>query len=166
MRKLFFILSIVTCLNLIQCGYTTSSLYRDDEFKKIALPIFDNTTRRRGHEFLLTQILHKAIVSKTPYQITDEDNADVILKGTIVYYETPGLVEGLDDSLIQSQVIVTVAVSLIDKRNGKIIFNDKRLSTSAEFTGARGESEATARQEVFEKLSKMIITKLEKEWDI
>jgi hypothetical protein len=65
-------------------GYTTQPMY-DLGIRSVRLPIFKNTTMRRGIEFDLTEAVKNQILSKTPYRIVQNcDDADTELIGTII----------------------------------------------------------------------------------
>ncbi|MEK7865173.1 MAG: LptE family protein [Planctomycetota bacterium] len=141
------------------CGYSTKPL-RHEDVKSVALPIFKNDTVRRQHEFFLTDAVARMIQSRTRYRLADAERADVILEGEIADYETPGLVEGRDDQLVESQVSIRVVVTIRDRVSGAVRFQGTRTEV-APFSGRRGESEDTARFEVYERLARWVITTLE-----
>ncbi len=141
------------------CGYSTKPL-RHEGVSTIALPIFKNNTDRRQHEFLLTDAVARMIQSRTRYRIADADRADVILEGEIAEYRTPGLVEGRDDQLLESQVTMRVVVTIRDRATGAVRYQGTHTEV-APFSGRRGESEDTARFEVYERLARWVVTTLE-----
>lgn len=141
------------------CGYTTKPLTYDG-VETVAVPVFRNNTLRRQHEFFLTDAVARMIQSRTRYRLVDADRADVVLEGEIAEYETPGLVEGRFDELVQSQVKVRVVVTVRDRKSGEVRFQGQHTEV-APFSGRRAESEDTARFEVYERLAKWVVTTLE-----
>jgi hypothetical protein len=65
-------------------GYTTAPNY-DMSIRTVYVPIFKNTTLRRGLEFYLTEAVVREIESKTPYKVAScQAGADTELVGTVV----------------------------------------------------------------------------------
>lgn len=141
------------------CGYSVKPL-RHEDVKTVAIPVFKNDTDRRQHEFFLTDAVARMVQSRTRYRIVDAERADLILEGEIAEYETPGVVEGKDDRLVESQVAVRVVVVLRDRATGKVRYQGTHREV-APFSGRRGESEDTARFEVYERLARWVVTTLE-----
>lgn len=141
------------------CGYSTKPL-RHEDVQSVALPIFRNDTVRRQHEFFLTDAVARMIQSRTRYRLADAERADVILEGEIADYETPGLVEGRDDQLVESQVLIRIVVTIRDRVTGAVRYQGTRTEV-APFSGRRGESEDTARFEAYERLARWVVTTLE-----
>ncbi len=141
------------------CGYSTKPL-RHEDVATVALPIFKNDTVRRQHEFFLTDAVARMIQSRTRYRLADAERADVILEGEIADYETPGLVEGRDDQLVESQVSIRLVVTIRDRVSGAVRYQGTRTEV-APFSGRRGESEDTARFEAYERLARWVVTTLE-----
>ena len=50
----------------------------------MGVPIFDNGSFYRGVEFDLTEAMIKEIERRTPYKVIDPDDADTVLRGSIV----------------------------------------------------------------------------------
>ncbi|MEK7449027.1 MAG: LptE family protein [Planctomycetota bacterium] len=141
------------------CGYTPH--FTMNNRQTIAVSIFDNRTLRRGHEFELTNVLERELKTRTPLTlVTYSSQPDLLLIGEITDYTKPALVEDKTDRVIQSQVSITIKVTLKNLKNNRVIF-EKIKQESAELIGARAENEITARTEVYEKLSRWTVSLLE-----
>lgn len=152
-------LLVAAALLAAGCGYSVKPL-RHEDVRTVAVPIFKNNTLRRQHEFHLTDAVARMIQSRTRYRIADADRADVILEGEIAEYTTPGLVEGRDDQLVESQVSMRIVVTLRDRATGRVRYQGTHTEV-APFSGRRGESEDTARFEAYERLARWVVTTLE-----
>ncbi len=155
------LLLALVALALPACGYSTRPLTLNDS-RTVALAIFENTTVRRGHEFDLTNAVARMLHARTPYRVASQDQADLILSGTILGYYTPALVEDRRDVVIESSVSITLNVSIAD-RSGKVVYQGS-ATRSAHFSTRRGESEESARAEVLDALARWVVTTLEGTW--
>jgi hypothetical protein len=145
------------------CGYSTNPLEYEG-VETIAVPVFENKTLWRGHEFVLTQVVCQQIRQFTGYRLVDRpQEADLVLEGEIVDYRLPVSVEDRDDRAVESQVAMTLRLRVRNNRVGKQLFCRQR-TVVAEFSGLRGESELTARNECISKLARWVVSCLQKGW--
>lgn len=155
MKRLFLLL--LWAAPLSSCGYQWGNLYA---YKDVQVRIFDNVSNRRIHEFDLTNaIVHE--MSARGIRVNRKD-AEYTLEGTILDIRTPSVVESDLDQVTVGALRYNVEIRLLD-RSGKERFRTRRVE-SVSFTVARGESEATARAEVFDRLARWVVSRLEKEW--
>lgn len=144
------------------CGYSTDRLAMP-EAKSIAVPVFDNLTFRRGHEFALTEAVVKQIQARTPYRVVGRDEADLVLSGVIEDYRLPAVISGRRDVLIQSTVSIRIRITVTDRRTGKVV-RTAVGTEHADLVGQRGEGEGTASVEAYERLARWVVTRLEPSW--
>lgn len=145
-------LFIVHCSFLTGCGYRTLA----DNHQTIAVPIFENKTVYHGHEFEFTRLVHQRILAQTPWLLTDhQDQADFLLSGELMNYTRPALIEGVDDQVIVSRVAITLRIVLTDLKTGKTIYEGSRTE-SGSLISMRGQTEVSARAEVFNKLARWV----------
>ena len=130
-------------------------MYRD-----VQVNSFDNVSNRRINEFDLTNaIVHE--MSARGIRVNRRD-AKYVLEGSIRDIRTPSVVEDNLDQVTVGSLRYQVEVRLVD-RDGNEKFRDHRTETVS-FASQRGESEATARAEVFDRLARWVVSRLEKEW--
>jgi TolB-like protein len=153
-RRLPLFLALATS----SCGYEIGNLY---EIRDVKVDTFDNQSERRTQEFDLTDAVVREISSRG-IRVNAKDAA-YTLKGRIMDMRTPSRVDekGTDQVLVGS-VVLTLEIRLIDA-NGTELWKDLRAE-SASFTLARGESFESARQKIFDKLSRWVVSHLEKQW--
>ena len=143
---------------LLGCGYRVGGLV---EHSKVRLSLFDTASERRLHEFDLTQAVAREMAG-AGIAVNSPDST-VELTGRISdFREPPVVTTGKDETLIAS-VSIRLEVSLRRRSDGTILWSDSRAE-SASFATQRLESRETARQEVFDRLARWVVTKLESDW--
>jgi hypothetical protein len=162
LRRAMWLLAATLSLAAAGCGYTTASLH-DEQYSTVAVPIFKNDTFYRENEFALTEAVKKEIETKTRYKVTNENEADTVLTGTIVGIQQPVLTEDQLDRIAEQQFVVTVHVQWKDSRTGKII-KQAYPTMRREADVRRGETLNTAADEAYADLAEEIVELLEKEW--
>ena len=145
------------------CGYTTKSLI-SRKINSIYIPIFENSTFRRGLEFDLTKAVKDEIMSKTKLRIAQKDNSDTILTGEITKVTETMLSSDLADNIVESRVSIYVNIKLVDRRTGRTLVDEKNVQHSAEFVVGRGENINSASQESTAILAETIVNHLEEKW--
>ena len=151
-------LPLLLTLAFGSCGYEVGNLY---EIRDVKVDVFENNSERRTHEFDLTDAVVHEIASRG-IRVNARDAA-YTLKGKVNEIRTPALVNQKNtDQVIVSSVWFSVEIRLMDA-NGNEIWKDHRVET-ASFTTARGESFETARQKVFDRLARWVVSHLEKQW--
>jgi hypothetical protein len=151
-------LPLLLVLAPLSCGYEIGNLY---EIRDVKVEMFDNQSERRTHEFDLTDaVVHE--ISSRGIRVNAPDAA-YTLQGRILDLRTPALVDekGTDRVLVGS-LLLSLEIRLIDA-NGTEVWKDHRAE-SASYAAARGESFETARQKVFDKLARWVVSHLEKQW--
>ena len=93
------------------------------DVRNIAVPAFKNLTLEPRMEVIFANTLAKQIQQDGTYKITQEEEADVILQGTVLRIDrTPA--RGLRTNFFQTtefNLILTLEIKLTDRRNGKIL---------------------------------------------
>lgn len=145
-------------LSLASCGYEIGALYA---IRDVRVDIFDNKSERRTHEIDLTSAVCQELLARGIR--VNHPGAPCTLRGTILDIRTPAVVDerNTDDILVGS-LYFTLEIRLLGA-NGQEIWRDKR-SESASFTRERGETFETARQKVFDRLARWVVTHFEKDW--
>ncbi|MBI4566048.1 MAG: hypothetical protein HY716_15280 [Planctomycetes bacterium] len=140
------------------CVYVPGELL---EHREVLVRIFDNVDERRTHEFDLTRSVMRELAARGVHVNTAE--APVELRGTIRLITAPSVVEGAGDVVVVGAVSFQLDVELVQRGTKKVLSRAQRTE-SASFSTARGESRETARQEVFDRLARWVVTRLEKDW--
>ena len=160
------VLLALSCSSDPTTGYSDMSLY-NQQFKSIALPIFENKTMTRNMEFMLADALVKQIQSRTPYRVLEKTLADTVLSGTItsIHLRTISLsrTTGLDNEVM---ITVTVNFEWLNHATGKRILGRDNFTTSALFVPSRPSSEPIEMGQfaVVQQLSSDIVDQLQAAW--
>ena len=141
------------------CGYRAGGLYEDYR-AGVRVPVFDNLTERRLHEFDLTAAVTREMASRGLR--VNVPGAPYTLAGRIRNLRTPSVVEGRDDAVLVGSLRYHLEIELLDEK-GDLIWKDT-LSDAVSFASARGESLETARREAFDRMARWIVAHFEKEW--
>lgn len=136
------------------CGYHVvgkgdSSLFTD--MKSMAIPVFDNDTRRADIESTLTHAVVDEFINLV--EITEADKAEAVLEGRVIGYSL-GAVSFTGKDVV-NEYRLTVVLSLRLVRGGEVIWEDKRLSDYEDFIVDSSDIAATreAEEDAFEKLA-------------
>jgi hypothetical protein len=155
---------IVVIFALISgCGYSNKSLI-SRKINSIYIPIFENETFRKGLEFDLTNAVKDEIMSNTKLRIAKKDNADTILTGKIQKVTESMLSSNVEDNIVEGRVTIYVDVKLVDRRTGRTLIEEKKVTQSAEYIVKRGENIKTASRESLTLLAETIVGHLEEKW--
>ena len=143
--------------------YTYDGGYRKGA-ESVAVPVFENRTTRRGQEFDLTQVVAREVATRTPFRVVGSPaGADLVLRGTIVQFSQPALVQSKTDEVLEGSVLITLQIQVVDGRTGKVL-SDRSRSDWASLVPARGETVDTARFEVYDRLAQWVVRQLEEPW--
>ncbi len=157
-------------LLLAGCGYVVGSPFRPD-VRSVAVPIFQNDTFRKGVEFQLTEAVQKEMQQRG-LQIAEEPYADTRLTGKIVEIQKQVLTESAFDDPRQLQLQYAVVIQWEDLRTGRYLAEQKILLPpedtaffgQGQFAPEVGQSLATAKEEVVQRIARQIVNRMEMPW--
>jgi len=152
------ILAPILVLAVAGCAYTAGDLI---EHEAVIVKIIDNVDERRTHEFELTRAVNRELAARG-VRVNDPD-AGVELRGRILEITEPSVVEGTGDVVVVGAVAFRLEVTLLDRGTGKEISKSEKIET-ASFSSGRSETRETARREVYDRLARWVVTRLEKDW--
>jgi hypothetical protein len=113
------------------CGYHVGG--RGDliprDVKTIAIPAFSTVTVQYRLTRLLPADLTREFISRTRYTIVaDPAQADLVLTGALANYAAYGVTSDVTSGRATSgQVVVTLNLTLTDRRSGKVLYNQAGL---------------------------------------
>jgi hypothetical protein len=109
------------------CGYQIGSHgdLMPSTVKTIAVPAFSNLTTRYKLARLLPQDIGREFLSRTKYRIVaDPNEADAVLTGTLANFSAyPTVSDPVSGRATAAEAVVTLHVSLKDRRTGKVLFS-------------------------------------------
>lgn len=150
--------ALIVVLAAAGCAYTAGDLI---EHESVVVRIFDNIDERRTHEFELTRAVNRELAARG-VRVNDPEAA-VELRGRILEITEPSVVEGSGDVVVVGAVSFRLEVALVNRASGKEISKAEKVET-ASFSSGRSESRETARREVYDRLARWVVTRLEKDW--
>lgn len=167
-RSLLLLSSCCLLSTLPGCGYTLAQSFNRD-IKTVAVPIFENTTNRRGLEFQLTEAVQSEITKRTPYRLAKGLEADTRLTGKIVGFRKDVLGETRYDDPRELQISMMVEVRWEDLRTGQLLAQQEiplspdaiPLSTQSEMAPEIGQSLATAMDDSLHSMARRIVNLME-----
>lgn len=110
-------------------GYHVGELY-PATYRSVAVPLFANQTLYTGLERNITDAVIKEIQSRTPYLVVDSDQADTVLRATILRVEKSRLSNqrrtGLSQELMYT---VTIELKWTESRTGRAIVERHQFET-------------------------------------
>lgn len=161
MKRVILALAAVA---LTGCGYTTGSLVAD-RYHTIAVPVFDNTTRRHDLEYELTRAVVEEIQTRTSLRVVGpSDSPDLVLKGSLVDVDEDVLSHRDNQRIRESAYFLTAEVEFVDGRTGAPVIKKDRLTERESFVPDLGETVTTARETAGRALAEKIVHRLESAW--
>lgn len=109
------------------CGYHVAghAVAVPKDVKTIAIPAFGNATVRHKLARLLSADVTHEFISRTRYNIVaDPEQADAVLVGALANFAAfPTIFDPGSQRATGAQVVVTLNISLTDRRTGKVLFS-------------------------------------------
>jgi hypothetical protein len=150
-------LSLAGCIGLHQGDVVP------DDRDAVYVAYFANETFYRDYEFELTERVVDEILSSPGLKLSSKEDAEVLLTGRVVDVHLHVLAEDPTQTPIATATTVTVEVSLLDARTGKLL-KKQRLSGRGESVPALGHDELFARAEAFRYLARDIVRELQEDF--
>ncbi len=156
--------SLLMTLGLSGCGYTTRSLVSED-YTTIAVPVFENETRRRDLEWALTQQVAEELQARTHLRVVGlDDDPDLVLNGGLVDVDEDILSSRGLQRPRESIVLMTASIEIVEQRTGKTVVPTRRVTERESYSPVVGEDIRTAREEATRSLAERIVRQLEEGW--
>ncbi|HUK55574.1 MAG TPA: LptE family protein [Nitrospiria bacterium] len=138
MKNLLFLLTPCALLLavLAGCGYHLSGGNRlPSDVETIAVPVFHNDTFEPALENAVTSAVKQEFLTNSRLKVAnDPDQADLVLKGTIVSYGLEPLSFDRTQSVVlEYRVHIRAVVTLEVPRTQKVIWKDTKVESSAEY---------------------------------
>ena len=122
-----FVALVFVALGLSSCGYHVSghSDLLPKTIKTIAIPAWGNATTRYKLTDRIPEAVTREFIQRTRYQIvSDVNQADAILRGTVVnYFSSPIVFDPTTSRASVVQISVVMSAVLVDRVTGKELFS-------------------------------------------
>ncbi len=164
LQRLFAPALLAAATLLAGCGYSTGALV-PDEYRTIAVPVFDNTTRRHDLEWALTRAVVEELHARTHLRVVAlDDDPDLVLRGALVKVDEDVLSSRGFERIRESAVFLTAEIEVEVPRAGRTLVERTRVVERESFTPVKGEDQRTAREEATRTLAERIVQQLEQGW--
>ena len=163
--KLFFLI-LILCWGT-NCGpYSFKSTSGGTTFKTIAVPLFDNQTQEYGIREILADSIANRIVRDNSLKIVPENQADVILRGSITKYERAVHTFDKAETVKEYIVRIFVKVALENVKGKKSEWEEENLLGWGIYNViiTPPETEDDGKAKAIAKLSEDIVNKTVKGW--
>ncbi|MBN1595611.1 hypothetical protein JW933_06775 [candidate division FCPU426 bacterium] len=132
---------------------------------KLALPVFQNRTSQPDLENELTQQLNQDFLVDGRMELTNTDQANAILQGTIVQYLLEPLLLDVHNTPQQYKMRIILRLTLKDTKAGQNLWSEDDFEESTTYyvantLGVLPEDEPTARRRLIKQLSQRIVSKV------
>jgi len=139
------------------CGYSLG--YRAPTgVKTIAVPMFNNLTfaTRREIEYDLTSAVRKEIQTRTPLALTDSEDSDMTLHGTVRDFRQRLIAEGrVVNRAIEQTIVIGVEIRVEDYVNQRVW--KERVTVQEPVSLQVGETIADGRRRAIRNLAEKIV---------
>ena len=152
----------------ISCGYYSFSGRTAGDIKKIAIPYLENETSEPEVEIEITQHIIDGLVNDNTLKVVSEEDADAVLEGSVIDYRNVPFTFNTDLQAEQYRLVIALKVSLFNRKENTYIWEDKRISTYADYyletTSGELNSEQDAIEEVYRNIVEAILGATIEEW--
>lgn len=124
-------------LLMASCGYHVAG--KADTMPKtlhtIAIPAFGNATTRYKLSDRIPEALSREFITRTRYKlVTDENQADAILRGTVVnYFAYPIVFDPATSRASVVQISVVMSATLTERATGKVLFTRQTFEMKQQY---------------------------------
>ena len=153
---------------LLSCGYTASSTL-PGHIKSIAIPVFKNETLEYRIEEEITNAVIEKFVADNRLRVVGERAAASVLVGTVTGYQRRVFSYSAGEVAQEYEITIKVAVEFKDVSNGRIIWKDESLVSSARYfaldmAGQKAQTEQEGRQPAIAFLANDVLTRTVEGW--
>jgi len=125
---------------LVGCGYhvTGSGPGVPAGAHTISIKLFHNPTRERGLEVLLRQAIEEEFQRRGPLRIVPDGEGDLVLSGAIRRVINRPVAFSANDEAVAYQSVIVVAVRMVERESGRVVFDTRTLQESQDFGAVSG----------------------------
>ena len=166
-RRIFIILTVVAAalLPVAGCGdYQNDWLY-PQQVQTVYVEMFDTTSFRRGHEYVLTDAICKRIESQTPYKIVSDRNiADSVLSGQLGIRSSVLATDRYSAKPIEQETLVNVRVTWKDLKTGRLLIDGEKVYASSSYSDPLGQTFEYSINRAVNKVAVRVVELMETPW--
>ena len=145
-------------------GYQNSWLY-PDQVQTVYVEMFDTTSFRRGHEFVLTDAICKRLEAQTPYKIVSDRNiADSVLSGQLGIRSSVLATDRYSAKPIEQETLVNVRVTWKDLKTGRLLIDGEKVYASSSYSDPMGQTFEYSIDRAVNKVAVRVVELMETPW--
>ncbi|MCP4650166.1 MAG: LptE family protein [PVC group bacterium] len=157
---------IFSFIFIFGCGYATKANFLPTHIKSVYIDTFSNQTDQPNLENEFRTNLIAIVQDDGNLSISSSEDADAVLKGSLIGYNRSALRYTNDDEIREYRLTITVSFAFNDVMKNEIIVRENNLTGDATFylSGSLATSEANARQDALADLSRRMLNKILTLW--
>lgn len=145
-------------------GYQNSWPY-PQQIQTVYVEMFDTSSFRRGHEYVLTDAICKRIESQTPYKIVSDRNvADSVLSGVLGIGTTVLATDYYSGRPLENETLVNVKVTWKDLKTGSLLIDGKKVFASSSYSSQLGQEFEYSIDRAVNKAAVRVVELMENRW--
>ena len=147
------------------CGSYQNSWLYPEQVQTVYVEMFDTTSFRRGHEFVLTDAICKRIESQTPYKIVSDRNiADSVLSGQLGIRSSVLATDRYSAKPIEQETMVNVRVTWKDLKTGRLLIDGEKVYASSSYSDPLGQTFEYSVNRAVNKVAVRVVELMETPW--
>lgn len=145
-------------------GYQNSWPY-PQQIQTVYVEMFDTSSFRRGHEYVLTDAICKRIESQTPYKIVSDRNvADSVLSGQLGIGSTVLATDYYSGRPLENETLVNVKVTWKDLKTGSLLIDGEKVFASSSYSPQLGQEFEYSIDRAVNKAAVRVVELMENRW--
>jgi hypothetical protein len=150
------------------CSYTVSGVL-PGHLKTLAVPVFGNNTVEFRLADDVTQAITEAFLGDRRLRLVREQDADAVMRGTIVSYRNQVYGFTAEERATQYEVVLVLQISFRDQVKNRVIWKEDQLVARTTYSvvsvgGAAARTETEGRAEVIQKVADQIVSRTVQGW--
>ncbi|MHC4554153.1 MAG: LPS assembly lipoprotein LptE, partial [Planctomycetota bacterium] len=136
-----------------------------DQVQTVYVEMFDTTSFRRGHEFVLTDAICKRLEAQTPYKIVSDRNiADSVLSGQLGIRSSVLATDRYSAKPIEQETLVNVRVTWKDLKTGRLLIDGEKVYASSSYSQPLGQTFDYSIDRAVNKVAVRVVELMETPW--
>ena len=163
--SIIFALVTAMLLPLSGCGGYQNEWLHPSEVQTVYVEMFDTTSFRRGHEYVLTDAICKRIEAQTPYKIVSDRNiADSVLSGQLGIQSSTLATDRYSARPIEQETLVNVRVTWKDLKTGRLLIDGEKVYASSSYSDPMGQTFEYSIDRAVNKAAVRVVELMETPW--
>ena len=162
------LLAVAVPLIAAACGYRLAGRNQllPPSVKVIAIPPFENQTRRPEIEQRITEKVTETFIRRGGYRATaSETGADALLKGEVTGYDITPVSVGAEGRATRYEVVITASVELRKVPEGEVLFRSSHFVFKKQYDVSGSgltffDQEITAITEIAQDFAESVVTSI------